>query len=74
MGLLPPRREKDSKRVGRFRSLLTGEQVGSYTAPKNTHFASMDIPSDYRVESYHRKRGNTFKGQLPTVRPKDKDK
>lgn len=66
--MFPKRRERDSKRVGKFRSIFTGEQVGSYTAPKNTHFSMTDTPSDYRVEAYHRKRGNTFKNQLPTIR------
>ena len=58
----------ESKRVGRLRSLVTGAQVGSYTAPKNMHFGSTSTPSDYRVESYQRKRGNTYKNQLPKIR------
>ena len=54
----------ESKRVGKLRSMVTGEQVGSYTAPKNTHI-DMPMPSDYKTAEYHRKRGNTFQGQIP---------
>lgn len=65
-------RPVESKRVGRVRSLVTGEKVGSYTAPKNVAFSSTNTPSDYRVEKYQAKRGNTYKGQLPTDRPVEK--
>lgn len=65
-------RPVESKKVGRLRSIVTGEKVGSYTAPKNVAFSSTNTPSDYRVEKYQAKRGNTYKGQLPTDRPVEK--
>lgn len=58
-------RPVESKRVGRVRSLITGAQVGSYTAPKNVSLSS-ERPADYRVERYQNKRGNTFKNQPRT--------
>ena len=58
----------ESKRVGKLRSIVTGAQEGSYTAPKNMHFGNTSTPSDYRVESFQRKRGNTYKNLPPKAR------
>lgn len=54
-------KSKPSKIRGPIAAYLTGEKI---TAPKNTHFDA-PAPKDFQTAEFHRKRGNTFRGQVP---------